>query len=240
MHMAVISDIHGNFEALTAVLEHLDRNEAVDAIHCLGDVVGYGADPQACLARCRERTGVILRGNHEHAVHDPDAAEQFHAAAQAAVHWTRAGLTEEERAFCGALPYVHATPSATYVHASPDSPEAWRYIFMCSDADACYDAFAAPVCFVGHSHVPLVCARAHRPAWMDGVWHLDPADRTLINVGSVGQPRDGDPRACFGIFDDAAWTFRFVRLTYDIAGAMRKIRAAGLPLRLAERLQYGT
>jgi len=180
MRSAVISDIHGNLEALETVLRYLDREAPVDQICCLGDVVGYGADPAACLARCRVACAFLLRGNHDHVVVDPDIAEWFNPAAAAAARWTRDQLSTADRDFCATLAYREITGSATFVHATPDEPEAWHYLFTCADAGRYFDAFATPVCFVGHSHTPLVCRRGNGTMERAGVWHLDPADRTEV------------------------------------------------------------
>jgi diadenosine tetraphosphatase ApaH/serine/threonine PP2A family protein phosphatase len=237
---AVLSDIHGNLEALRAVLD--DTAGRADAILCLGDVVGYGADPGPCVDLVAQRCQVVVGGNHEHAVTGRLDLEWFNPFARAAAEWTRDRLDDDARAWLGALSLVGEVDGATLVHASPATPEEWDYLVSAQDGYAAFGAFSSRLCFVGHTHVPAV--------WATGSWgrHFDAdpdeialgvGSRYIVNVGSVGQPRDRDPRAAYVLWDTAARRLSVRRVSYDIAAARRKIIAAGLPGFLADRLAAG-
>ena len=232
MRIAVISDIHGNADALTSVLRCIDAL-APDRIVCLGDIVGYGAEPGECLRLIRSNNIASIAGNHDLAVAGTLPYHNFSSSARTAVEWTHDILSEEDRALLAALPLSIDTPSALFVHASPDDPAEFRYLFYDEDAADCYDSFVQPICFVGHTHRQILFSR-------DGTsLPLRHGGKYIMNVGSVGQPRDGDPRACFVLFDEGKFSADVVRVEYDIQSAGRKIIAAGLPLRLAERLTVG-
>lgn len=232
MRTAVISDIHGNADALTSVLRRIDTL-APDRIICLGDIVGYGAEPGECVRLLRTNGIASIAGNHDLAVAGTLPYHNFSSSARTAVDWTRDALTDEERTFLASLPMTIAEPTALYVHASPDAPDDFRYLFYDEDAADCYDAFAQPICFVGHTHRQILFGR-------DGSSHpLQRTGKYIMNVGSVGQPRDGDPRACFVLFNEGNFSADVIRVEYDIQSAGRKIIEAGLPVRLAERLSVG-
>jgi diadenosine tetraphosphatase ApaH/serine/threonine PP2A family protein phosphatase len=238
--IAVISDIHGNLEALDAVLADA-RREAVDAVISLGDVVGYGADPNECIDRVMAETKVTVLGNHDAAACDLREAENFNDVARAAIRWTQEQLTPENRKILARVPLEFVENGARFVHASPADPHAWHYILTEQEAWDAFEACPEPICFVGHSHVPL------RVLLRDGRLEVHQGDvlmvreemRALINVGSVGQPRDGDWRASYAIFDPAAQRVILRRVEYDLAKASAKILAAGLPEVLARRLAQG-
>jgi diadenosine tetraphosphatase ApaH/serine/threonine PP2A family protein phosphatase len=238
--IAIISDIHGNLEALQTVLEDA-RREKVDGIVCLGDVVGYGADPNACLELVRKEVSVIVLGNHDAAACNPRLAENFNEVARVAIRWTSEQLTKEHLEFLRGLPYDHVDGDTRYVHASPDDPPAWHYILTEQEAWNAFEACPESVCFVGHSHVALrVLLRRGRLVVMEeDVVQVAGDDRALLNVGSVGQPRDGDWRASYALWDPAAKRMVARRVEYDLETAARKIRAAGLPEVLAKRLAVG-
>lgn len=233
MRLAILSDIHSNLDALTAVLEDIDTR-GVDEVVCLGDIVGYGAEPRECVALLRERVSFAVLGNHDAAVVDRTEREFFNAHARTAIHWTAQRLDEHSRAWLASLPYRVSRDGLLFVHSAPRNPEGWEYIFGGFEARRHGKYFYERVCFVGHTHVPAVFALDH-----DGVAY-DATHRFLINVGSVGQPRDEDPRACYGLLDTVAGSFEHLRVEYDVSSAMRKILAEGLPRRLAERLAAGT
>lgn len=240
MRYAILSDIHGNLEALRAVLA--DARTRADTVLCLGDIVGYGADPEPCIELVAAQSQVVVGGNHEHAVAGLLALDWFNPYARAAAEWTRDRLDDAARAWLGALPLVSEVEDATLVHASPAHPEEWEYLIAPEDGYAVFGAFATRLCFVGHSHVP--------GAWVQGSWGHDfePGAREftlaggcryIINVGSVGQPRDRDPRAAYALWDVEARRVTIRRVDYDVAGARGKITTAGLPRYLADRLADG-
>jgi len=237
---AILSDIHGNLEALRAVLA--DARDRVDAFLCLGDIVGYGADPEACIELVAEHCQMVVGGNHEQAVAGRIDLNWFNPYARAAAEWTHDRLDDDQRAWLGSLPLVSEVGDATLVHASPAYPEEWEYLVSAEDGFAAFGAFTTRLCFVGHSHLPGM--------WVQGSWGrgheagdvkvaIDPGGRYIINVGSVGQPRDHDPRAAYALWDAEARTLAIRRVTYDLDAARAKIVAAGLPRFLADRLAAG-
>ncbi len=240
MRVAVLSDVHANREALEAVLA--DCAGRADLLVCLGDVVGYGADPEACVDLIAERCHAVVAGNHEWAVTGRLDLGWFNPYARAALEWTAARLPDTARAWLAALPLVREVDDAVLVHASPRAPEEWDYLMSDEDGYAALGAYATRLCFVGHSHVPVL--------WSAGSWGrrwvprfdevtLQPGCRYLVNVGSVGQPRDRDPRAAYALWDTEQRRVTMRRVPYDVAAAQRKIRAAGLPAMLADRLARG-
>jgi diadenosine tetraphosphatase ApaH/serine/threonine PP2A family protein phosphatase len=240
MRYVVLSDIHSNWEALTAVLEACERL-APDGYLCLGDLVGYGADPRRVIAEVRERRMIAVRGNHDHAAFDSQEDQYFNNWAREAIAWTRDRLSADEKEYLAELELEALTDQALLVHASPSLPRAWRYVLSAADAGPEFESFDETVCFIGHSHVPLVIAESEhdlREIPRDGV-EFEPDTRYIINVGSVGQPRDGDPRAAFGIYDSELRSYRLERVEYDAETAARKILGSGLPRLLGERLLSG-
>lgn len=234
MRLAVISDIHGNLEALEEALRDIDAR-AADEIVCLGDVVGYGADPAACLRLVRDRCRHVLLGNHDEAAFNPRIAESFNAYARRAAAWTRGQLEPEQRDFLRELPYMLSLEGEQllFSHSTPRNAQDFDYIFGDMEARSYADAFSERLCFVGHTHIPRIHPLDAR------VRAYTPSDRFIINCGSVGQPRDRDSRASYGLLDTVAGTYENVRLVYDVAAAARKIVDAGLPEALASRLFDG-
>jgi diadenosine tetraphosphatase ApaH/serine/threonine PP2A family protein phosphatase len=238
---AVLSDIHGNLEALDAVLA--DAAPRTDALLCLGDLVGYGADPVACVEIVGERAQTIVGGNHEHAVAGLLDLEWFNPYARAAAEWTRERLDDDHRTYLAALPLVAQVGDATLAHASPDRPDEWEYLVTAQDGFDAFPAFVTRLCFVGHSHLAGVWSLGssgpeHRPGPVEV--ELEPGRRYLVNVGSVGQPRDRDPRAAYAIWDVERGTIAVRRVVYDVASARTKILQRGLPRFLADRLAWGS
>ncbi|HVN47837.1 MAG TPA: metallophosphoesterase family protein [Bacteroidota bacterium] len=232
MRIAVISDIHSNLEALTAAL-HIIDGQTVDDIVCLGDIVGYGANPNECLSLVRQRCRFILQGNHEAAVINIAFSESFTELARTAALWTRNQLTENHLQFLGTLPLTVSYEHLFFVHASPNDPSSWEYLVNEWDAILALQSFSEPICFIGHTHVPGIFS-------IDGQKHsIAHGQRYLINVGSIGQPRDRNPQLSFGIFDSATWTYQNFRASYDIETASKKIIAAQLPILLGQRLFLG-
>jgi diadenosine tetraphosphatase ApaH/serine/threonine PP2A family protein phosphatase len=237
---AVLSDIHGNLEALRAVLA--DAADRADDMLCLGDVVGYGADPGPCVDLIGERARAVVAGNHEHAVIGRMDLTWFNRYARAAAEWTRERLDADCAAYLGALPLRATVDDATLVHASPRQPQEWDYLVTEEDGLAAFAAFDTRLCFVGHSHVPAMWSLGSSgPDYARGDvgLTLDAGRRYIVNVGSVGQPRDRDPRAAYAIWDVDARQITVRRVAYDVATARAKIEEAGLPRFLADRLVAG-
>jgi diadenosine tetraphosphatase ApaH/serine/threonine PP2A family protein phosphatase len=237
---AVISDIHGNLEALEAVLD--DAAARADGVLCTGDVVGYGADPVACVELLATRATTIVAGNHEHAVAGLLDLDWFNPYARAAAEWTRTRLDTDHMSYLAALPLTAELADATLVHASPREPDEWDYLVSAGDGLDAFPAFSTRLCFVGHSHVPAVWSLGSSgPEYLPGTVDvtLEQGRRYLVNVGSVGQPRDGDPRAAYALWDMEKGRIAIRRVTYDVERAQRKILAGGLPRLLSDRLSRG-
>ena len=232
MRIAVISDIHSNLEALTKVFEIVDK-ESIEAVVCLGDVVGYGANPNECVKLVSDRCKTILLGNHDAAALDPALAEDFNRNAREAALWTNKSLTAESKKILSGLPMKAEMEDLLFVHSSPCDPDDWNYIIQDHEAHQAFECFSEKVCFIGHTHAPVVFSEMGRTKT------ITQESRYIINVGSVGQPRDGNPTLSFGIFDSTAWSYRNIRSKYNIEAAAEKIRDAGLPAPLADRLYMG-
>ncbi|MFA6455950.1 MAG: metallophosphoesterase family protein [Bacteroidota bacterium] len=232
MKYAIISDIHSNLEALQKALSIIDEKQ-VDEIVCLGDIVGYGANPNECVDLVRARCSAVVLGNHDAAALDTSQAGDFNAIARKAVYWTAEQLTEVSRSFLSALPMVERKEQILLVHSSPDTPDAWDYIIDTDDASAAFRHFEEKICFIGHTHIPGIFSHNGRAKIVTA------DEQFIVNVGSVGQPRDGNPKLAFGIFDTVLWNFELIRSEYDIHTAAEKIYAAKLPEELGNRLMYG-
>jgi diadenosine tetraphosphatase ApaH/serine/threonine PP2A family protein phosphatase len=240
VRLGVISDIHANLEALQATLATLEV-AGVDEVVCCGDVVGYGASPNECVSLLRARKIPTVLGNHDAAVVDDGAASTFNEMARDAIDWTRRALTDDNRTWLAKRPLQFTRHGLLFVHSSPREPELWSYVLTFADARACFDCFEEPACFIGHSHQPFFLALEGDDVHLLRTPEvaLDSGVRHLVNVGSVGQPRDRDPRAACVIVDLAERAMRLVRVDYDIAGAQDKIRRMGRHRDLAERLAHG-
>ncbi|HEV3000190.1 MAG TPA: metallophosphoesterase family protein [Solirubrobacteraceae bacterium] len=243
MRVAVVSDIHANRHAFEAVLADVDAAD-VDEVWCLGDLVGYGGEPDACVELARQHAAICLAGNHDLAVTGDLSIEDFSRGAAISARWTRRTIAEENLVFLRGLEPAGEDSGIGLYHASPRDP-VWEYVLTVPLAERCLDAAPQRVSLIGHSHVALAFGRAEagsetiaaparggdRADLAEGEW--------LLNPGSVGQPRDGDPRAAWLLLDTAAPRAEWRRTEYDVAGAAAAIRAAGLPDSLAERLGYG-
>jgi diadenosine tetraphosphatase ApaH/serine/threonine PP2A family protein phosphatase len=242
VRVAIVSDIHGNRHAFEAVLDDAHAAGA-EEVWCLGDVVGYGGDPNACVELTREHAAICLAGNHDLAVTGGLGLEEFSHGAAVSARWTREVITSENQAYLSALQPSGVEGEYGLYHASPRDP-VWEYVLSELLADRALDAAPQRVCFIGHSHVALAFVREDggptRGATRDEGATAHLSDRSwLVNPGSVGQPRDGDPRAAWLLLDTDAGRAEWRRSRYDIAGAQDAIRAAGLPDSLADRLGYG-
>ena len=240
MITAIISDIHANLEALEEAFRHIDK-AGVDEILCLGDIVGYGANPNECVDLVRGRCDHVLLGNHDAAAVGLTSVEYFNAHARRAAEWTTGQLTGENAAYLESLPMIHRTEDFYAVHASPHELEEWHYVTNQAIADEAFISFDDWLCFLGHSHVPVVFrergARGER--LREGVIGFKRGERYIVNVGSVGQPRDNDARLSFGIYDSSVRELKLRREEYDVGSASTKILEAGLPDMLATRLHLG-
>ncbi len=243
MQVAILTDIHSNLPALEAVLAEIEGSDA-DELWCLGDVVGYGAQPDQCTKLVAERCALSLVGNHDLAVTGEIDTEVFSASAAAAVEWTQANCEKETLEFLRGLKPEDSGREVGLYHASPRDP-VWEYVLAVDQAAECMKEQSGRVSLIGHSHVALF--------FSDGAGNGSPAGgqaesgrkldlsegRWLVNPGSVGQPRDGDPRAAWLLLDTEAWTAVYHRVEYEIDGAAEAIREAGLPELLADRLYLG-
>ena len=243
MRIAMLSDVHGNKPAFEAVLAQIDDAD-VEEIWCLGDLVGYGAEPDECVALARERCDVCLAGNHDLVVTGDIPIGEFSSSAAAAAEWTRETISEQSLAFLRSLDPTDPDHAVALYHGSPRDP-VWEYVLSNWQADECLDLTDARVCAVGHSHVALWFHRNPEGkvggATAAGGAELDlSAGEWLINPGGVGQPRDGDPRAAWLLLDTESWAATWKRVEYPIEEAAKAIEAAGLPRVLAERLYSGT
>jgi diadenosine tetraphosphatase ApaH/serine/threonine PP2A family protein phosphatase len=240
MRVAVISDIHGNWHALDAVLAAVDA-DAPDELWCLGDLVGYGPQPNRCTDEVRARAALCLVGNHDLASLDRIDLSDFHGEAAASVRWTRDTLSEEARTYLDSLPSSAERHGVASFHASPRDP-VWEYVLSEEVAHAALTATSTPLVLVGHSHVPLavVLADGHAEGGVVTPGELElGAGRWLANPGSVGQPRDGDPRAAYLLVDLDERRAHFRRVEYEIAETQKEIVEAGLPQSFATRLAHG-
>ncbi|MBN1573227.1 MAG: metallophosphoesterase family protein [Deltaproteobacteria bacterium] len=251
MNYAVLSDVHGNIEALTAVLEDVERSSVMKIVF-LGDVVGYGADPAECLRLIEGASDISVVGNHDLAIADGSGLDDLNEDAALAARWTATLVSDYDRKKMMKLPleHVEADSGIHFVHGSPDRPERFNYILSKWDAEKGFAGCGSRVVFVGHSHIPAAFVELEYRRTFTGevrrVKELDASKiqletgyRYIINVGSVGQPRDGDPRATYGIYDSGNQTFYLKRVPYDVEKAASKIREAGLPEALAQRLRSG-
>ena len=239
MRFAIFSDVHANLEALEAVLADAEEQKCTHFV-CLGDIVGYNANPHECVDRIRELDIPIVKGNHDEQGSLEESSRDFNELAEHAIAWTRDHLTDEDKEWLRDLRFQRQVRDFTIVHATLDTPAQWGYVFNNLDAAASFTYQHTTVCFFGHTHVPMAFVRD------DGIQRIkieylpiEPASKYLINVGSVGQPRDGDWRASYCIYDIEDNSVEQRRVKYDLETAQEKIIAAGLPDLLAERLAAG-
>ena len=239
MRYGIIADIHANLEGLQVVLADIKAQKCTHVV-CLGDVVGYGANPKECLDIIRGMNIPVVKGNHDEYIGSSEDPEGFNDAAAEAVNWSRNQLTEDDRKWLRELKYFRLVANFSIVHATMDAPQRWGYVFEKLEAAASFTYQNTQVCFFGHTHVPVAFIRdTGVRGGTYSKFRVESGKKYFVNVGSVGQPRDGDPRAAYVIYDLPQQTIELRRLDYDIATAQRKIRAAGLPERLAERLSTG-
>ena len=242
MRALIVSDIHSNLEALDAVIADAQQRGGFDSVWCLGDMVGYGPDPSECLRRLWTFDLVAVAGNHDYAAANVIDASDFNGAAFTAIRWTAGQLGADERRFLSELPTVSVQPPFTLVHGSLRAPIV-EYLLHPSQAAATFELLTTPYCLVGHSHYPFICremspAPIFQPLPTTEAAQLD-KQRCIVNPGSVGQPRDRDTRASYALFDNDKVTIEHYRVCYDIAATQNKMRQAGLPEYLIDRLDHG-
>jgi len=239
MRFAVFGDIHANLHALVAVLEHAREQGCTHSV-CMGDIVGYNAYPKECLDAVRQMECPVVKGNHDEQASMIGIQDGFNPLAEEAMNWTRDQLSSEDREWLRSLRLQRQVRDFTIVHATLDTPHKWGYIFNQLDAAASFAYQSTQLCFIGHTHTPRAYIR-------EGSVKIVPFEtivlqqgrKYLLNVGSVGQPRDGDWRAAYAVFDSDAGEITLHRVEYDLPGAQQAILDAGLPKRLAERLETG-
>jgi predicted phosphodiesterase len=243
MKIAIISDIHANIEALEAILADANRQKA-DEIVCLGDIVGYGANPNECIDIIKKTCSLIILGNHDAAAVGLLSTDHFNVHAKIAIDWTAENLLPEAKAFLRSLPLKENKHSHAFVHATPYEPNMWYYITSLEEAAFNFQFFETVFCFVGHTHIPIIIVLENeKEVYVHQGVDINYADmkqaRFLINVGSVGQPRDRNPKSCYGILDTDALKFEYRRVSYDITKTQGKMRKIKMPDFLVTRLNDG-
>ena len=233
MRIAILSDIHSNLAALEAVIRKVD-DLGISTAWCLGDIVGYGPFPNECMNIVRSRCSLVVTGNHDSGVVGVTPVDDFNEYGLRAIFWTRGALAAEHMEYLRGLPLTLVHESCTLVHASPFEASEWHYLHSVRGLAKNFNAFATRLCFIGHTHVPVIVGE-------DGnINRFALNARYIINVGSVGQPRDGNPAAAFGIYDSDSGNYEQVRVPYAIEKTAEAIKRAGLPEFLARRLYQGT
>lgn len=239
MRFAIFGDIHANLEGLQAVLADAERNECTHYV-CLGDIVGYNANPHECCQIIRDLECPVVKGNHDEQASIPDDLHGFNPLAEEAIAWTRNNLTDDDKQWLRDLRLVRQVRDFTIVHATLDTPHKWGYVFNQLDAAASFNYQHTSLCFYGHTHAPRAYVRdtTVRSVAFDKL-RIEQGKKYFLNVGSVGQPRDGDWHASYAIFHADQQFVELRRIEYDIYLAQDKIIEAGLPQRLADRLALG-
>jgi len=239
MRFAICSDIHANLEAFDAVLDDADEHNCTDFV-CLGDVVGYNANPHECVKRVRDMDCPIVKGNHDEQASLIESSRDFNELAESAIQWTRDHLTAEDKIWLRDLRLQRQVRDFTIVHATLDTPGQWGYVFNNLDAAASFTYQHTTVCFFGHTHVPMAFIRDEGVRRVSTeLLRIETGKKYFINVGSVGQPRDANWRAAYCIYDVENNVVEQRRVKYKLATAQKKILKAGLPPLLAERLAIG-
>jgi predicted phosphodiesterase len=243
MRCAIIADIHANLAALSSVLDDIKKRGEIDRIWCLGDIVGYGPDPCQCIELVRRLKALCIAGNHDLAAVGGLSLTEFNPDAAYACRWTRNQLSDMDVAYLKSLPKLIEVGNFTLVHGSPRHP-VWEYLLSVSNARESFAYFGTQFCLVGHSHVPSIFRRTET-----GDCSFNPfspniglalrGSRLIVNPGSVGQPRDGDPRASYAILDDEIGMLRLYRIPYDVSITQARMVKHNLPVRLVSRLGHG-
>ncbi len=241
MRYGILGDIHANLEALTAVLDAC-KDESVDRYLCAGDIVGYAANPADCITTIKELAAVAVAGNHDRATAGLLGVDYFNYEARQAISWTKEKLDSGEQDFLAALELVYRNDDLTLVHGTLDAPQDFNYMLDTHSSRNSFELLDHKICFIGHTHVPAIFAQDQNKRILcinaDSI-SLEEDNKYIVNAGSVGQPRDNDPRACYCIYDTAKKKVMIKRVGYDIGAARRKIIESGLPRFLGERLLRG-
>lgn len=244
MRIAVISDIHANLQALEAVLKDISKQK-VEKILCLGDIVGYNANPSECLALVRSKASNIIAGNHDYAIVGKTDITEFNDHAREAVRWTTEKLDISEKKFLSSLPLTMTIDDVFIAHGTPKEPEKWRYMMFVNEIglNEQFRAFSKQICFVGHTHVPAVYIKKSDGKNFDifypdreKTFELDERERYIVNIGSVGQPRDSDNRSCYVVLDKNMKKIFYRRVEYNIKKAAGSILASSMKAEIAEKL----
>jgi predicted phosphodiesterase len=241
MRYGIFSDVHSNLEALNAVTEAY-KKEAIDTYLCVGDVVGYGADPNECTELVKTLAMITVAGNHDWASVDLFSTDYFNPDAAGAIFWTKRNLDDKSRYFLESLKLIYKNEDLTLVHGTLDSPQDFDYMITSFAARQTFRLMETNICFVGHSHVAGIFIQdkdSRLDYSTEPVLSIKEGSKYIVNVGSVGQPRDGDPQAAYGIYDTDKKEVSIKRVNYDIQVARRKIIDNGLPRFLGERLLMG-
>jgi len=241
MRIGIFSDVHANWEALSACLKDFEQ-EGLNKLFFIGDVVGYGADPNLTVQKVSDICDIKLLGNHDAAVIDILSLEYFNDFAQEAIGYTQGILTKENKIILKSFEIAAEWQDLTLVHSTPVEPESWGYIMSLYEAEESFSYFTTRICMIGHTHRPVIIEKdknnhltIHKPTSLQ----IDPNSRYIINVGSVGQPRDGNPEACYLIYDPDNKEIRYKRIKYDINSAQNKMKQAKIPDFLVNRLSTG-
>jgi predicted phosphodiesterase len=239
MKTAIISDIHSNKEALLKALEVIDK-EKPDEIICGGDIVGYASEPKECLKLLKKRKIKSIKGNHEDALINKEHLDSFNDHAKKAIFWTKKQLNKKAQNYLAELPLTISANDFVLTHSGLYEPDEWHYITTIDEAEASFKLLNKKICFFGHTHVPGIfdSKGTYKPI-TEGVYSLANIKKCMINVGSIGQPRDRDTRACFVIYDSEKQEVTFFRVAYNLKKTQTKILKAGLPVFLSERLESG-
>ena len=243
MRYALLADIHANLEAFTAVLDDIRHRGGVDEVWCLGDIVGYGPQPTECIALLREQKHICVAGNHDLAAIGKLDLKRFNPDAAVACRWTAQQLSNDDKEYLESLPQLIEKHDFTIVHGSPREP-IWEYIISKGIAEENFAYFKTRFCLVGHSHIPQIFRQQAEGGcsyiqFKEGIGEVLGRSRMIVNPGGIGQPRDGDPRAGYAIYDSDSGVVRLYRVTYDIEAVQIEMTRKNLPVRLIVRLESG-
>lgn len=241
MKYLIVSDIHSNLEALKAVLDSV-KNEQFDLSICLGDLVGYGPDPNECAEIILSEFDFVVAGNHDMAVTGQISTESFNPLALQAIDWTRKVISQDIKSRMKLLNLVETINDLTLVHAAPGNPALFSYILSTADAEKNFSSFSTSICLIGHTHIPAFYSQDQNSKVKfdhNEIISLDRNKKYIINTGSVGQPRDNNPKACYAILNTAEKNIIIKRIAYNIKTVQKKMKKAGLPEYLTRRLANG-